>query len=134
MTVSEQKRQPRGWLALLSRAMALGLSAAAACSSPPRQPAVPHSMQQRAVVPGMPNVRYRAPDVEALTRDLQVTVQRERALRSAAGHDGPLPPISFLALSGGGADGAFGAGLRVGWTQPATGRSSTSSPASAPAR
>lgn len=65
----------------------------------------------------MPNVRYRAPDFEALTRDLQVTVQRERALRSAAGHDGPLPAISFLALSGGGADGAFGAGLLVGWSQ-----------------
>jgi predicted acylesterase/phospholipase RssA len=44
-------------------------------------------------------------------------VQRERALLKAQGQDGPLPPISFLALSGGGADGAFGAGLLVGWSQ-----------------
>jgi hypothetical protein len=89
----------------------------AGCSSPPRLPAVPQALQQQAVVPGMPKVRYRAPDFAALTRDLQVTVQRERAQLKASGCEGALPSISFLALSGGGADGAFGAGLLVGWTQ-----------------
>jgi predicted acylesterase/phospholipase RssA len=33
-------------------------------------------------------------------------------------HD--LPPANFLALSGGGDDGAFGAGLLCGWTQSGT--------------
>jgi hypothetical protein len=33
------------------------------------------------------------------------------------GHKGPLPPVNFLAVSGGGDDGAFGAGLLVGWTK-----------------
>ena len=65
----------------------------------------------------MPGIRYRAPDFDGMKKDLLVTVQRERATLKAGGYDGPLKPISFLALSGGGADGAFGAGLLVGWTQ-----------------
>ena len=36
------------------------------------------------------------------------------------GNKGRLPPANFLAISGGGEDGAFGAGLLVGWTQAGT--------------
>jgi len=39
---------------------------------------------------------------------------------AAQGHEGPLPPASYLAISGGGEDGAFGAGLLVGWTETGT--------------
>ena len=42
--------------------------------------------------------------------------RREIATRRRAGQDGPLPPLAMLAISGGGDDGAFGAGLLVGWT------------------
>jgi predicted acylesterase/phospholipase RssA len=45
------------------------------------------------------------------------SVRREQAWWSSSGHSGPLPPFSLLALSGGGDDGAFGAGLLVGWTE-----------------
>ncbi len=38
----------------------------------------------------------------------------------AAGHTGPLPTANFLALSGGGDKGAFGAGILVGWTKAGT--------------
>jgi hypothetical protein len=99
-------------LALLALACVL-----CACSAPPRQPSVPAAKQLQAIVPGMPGIRYRAPDFDGLKKDLVLTVQRERAALKAAGYDGPLRPTSFLALSGGGADGAFGAGLLVGWTQ-----------------
>ena len=43
--------------------------------------------------------------------------QREAELYAAAGNKGQLPPANFLAVSGGGEDGAFGAGLLCGWTE-----------------
>ncbi|MES3026734.1 MAG: patatin-like phospholipase family protein [Pseudomonadota bacterium] len=42
---------------------------------------------------------------------------KERAWLAASGHTGPLPPVAFLTISGGGGDGAFGAGLLSGWTE-----------------
>lgn len=103
-------RQPC-WLAATAALVLVG------CGSPPRLPAVPGALQYEAVVPGMPNVRYRQPQVDALLKDLRTTVEREQAELHRKGYDGPLLPISFLALSGGGENGAFGAGLLVGWTE-----------------
>lgn len=101
----------------LRRALAAGaVLLLGACSSLERLPAVPGELQYEAVVPGMPNVRYRQPQVDALLKDLRTTVEREQAYLRNKGYDGPLLPISFLALSGGGENGAFGAGLLVGWT------------------
>lgn len=88
----------------------------AGCGSPPRLPAVPGALQYEAVVPGMPQIRYRQPQVDALLKDLRTTVEREQTYLRKQGYDGPLLPISYLALSGGGENGAFGAGLLVGWT------------------
>jgi predicted acylesterase/phospholipase RssA len=78
---------------------------------------VPHALQYEAVVPGMPGIRYRAPKVDGMIKDLRLTVQREQVALRADGYSGPLLPISFLAISGGGENGAFGAGLLVGWTE-----------------
>jgi len=102
-----------GWGRTLA---AVALLALAGCSSLERQPAVPGALQYQAVVPGMPNIRYRQPQVDALLKDLRTTVEREQATLRNKGYDGPLLPISFLALSGGGENGAFGAGLLAGWT------------------
>lgn len=102
-----------GWGRTLA---AVALLALAGCSSLERQPAVPGALQYQAVVPGMPDIRYRQPQVDALLKDLRTTVEREQAALRNKGYDGPLLPISFLALSGGGENGAFGAGLLVGWT------------------
>ena len=41
-------------------------------------------------------------------------------LAAAGRANKPLPPVSFLAISGGGDDGAFGAGLLLGWTETGT--------------
>ena len=98
-------------LAVLAATLVLG-----GCGTLARAPAVPSALQMQATVPGLPNIRYRDPDFDSLMSDLVITVQRERALPRDM-HSNALPPVSFLAISGGGSNGAFGAGLLVGWTE-----------------
>ena len=78
--------------------------ALAACAGIER---IPYTQQEQelAVVPGFPDVRVWADD-PSLARSAPIL-----SLRST----GDRPAV--LALSGGGADGAFGAGLLNGWTQ-----------------
>jgi hypothetical protein len=65
----------------------------------------------------IPNARF-WPDgpPAAIRREAFLMLQRRRA---SAG-DAPLPPAHSLALSGGGDNGAFGAGLLTGWTATGT--------------
>jgi predicted acylesterase/phospholipase RssA len=51
---------------------------------------------------------------------MERALAREKAHLAAAGHTGALPTAEFLAISGGGADGAFTAGLLNGWTAAGT--------------
>ncbi len=44
-------------------------------------------------------------------------INRQRAIRKEQGLSEELPPAHLLAVSGGGDDGAFGAGLLIGWTK-----------------
>ena len=92
------------------------------CASPTRLDAVPADRTTQAVVPGVPNARYWVDiDVSGMTRDVIKSFGREQEMRVAAGRaNEPLPPVSFLAISGGGDDAAFGAGLLVGWTETGT--------------
>ena len=91
------------------------------CSTLPRQEAVPAADTTRAVIPGIPNARYWVDtDIDPFIRDAIASAQREREYLVRSGHQGPLPPVSFLAISGGGDDGAFGAGLLVGWSASGT--------------
>jgi predicted acylesterase/phospholipase RssA len=94
---------------------------AAACS-PTRLPAVPSSDEEMDVaVDGMTNVRYWGDEsTPAMLREGLDAYNREIAARSAAGERGSLPPADILAISGGGEDGAFGAGVLVGWTAAGT--------------
>ncbi len=90
---------------------------AAGCGPLPRENAVPFDLQDRATLPGQgPAVRTWGAQLnpafhETLLRSLQ---WEKEALGKAGG--GPLPRADFLAISGGGANGAFGAGLLCGWT------------------
>lgn len=86
------------------------------CSTPPRKDAVPQSLTNQAEIPGLPGVRFRLSNLEPLIREAQESVQRERAYLASQGQKGPLPPAVFLAVSGGGDAGAFGAGLLNGWS------------------
>jgi hypothetical protein len=93
---------------------------AGACSTPSRLPAVPMAMTTEAEIPGIPNARF-WPDnpasIEAMIKAATASIAAEEAAGVTPDADGSLPPASFLAVSGGGDDGAFGAGLLVGWTQ-----------------
>ena len=89
-----------------------------ACGSLPRLDAVPSTLTETAVIPGIPNSRNwldrdLAPFIQAVLQD----DKREReALAKAGKTSDPLPPASLLAISGGGDAGAFAAGLLAGWT------------------
>jgi predicted acylesterase/phospholipase RssA len=57
-----------------------------------------------------------ARDTSAYIEEARHSLQKELAWRAAHGETGALPPASLLAISGGGDDGAFTAGLLNGWT------------------
>jgi predicted acylesterase/phospholipase RssA len=61
-----------------------------------------------------------ARDVAAYAAEARASLRREMAWRRSQGETGPPPPMSMLAISGGGDDGAFGAGLLVGWSESGT--------------
>ena len=93
----------------------------AGCAALSRQEAVPAAMEERATVLGTPGLRYWAGrDPADFVADAKAAYERELATWRAAGNEGPLPPANFLAVSGGGEDGAFGAGLLCGWTAAGT--------------
>jgi hypothetical protein len=84
------------------------------CANLSRLQAVPELDQRRSVIPGFDAIRYVLgfdEDLRAMARELSRSWQRERE----ASHGGD-ELIDILALSGGGDDGAFGAGLLNGWT------------------
>ena len=68
----------------------------------------------------MPGVRYGVDDINAFVADSLEAYKNERAWRKAQGEPGPRPQLNYLAISGGGENGAFGAGLLVGWTDAGT--------------
>lgn len=90
------------------------------CGPTARRAAVPLALQADAAVPGQPaGIRYFPRDarhVATFTRDYLESLDRERAVLAARGQAGPLPPSNFLAISGGGDNGAFAAGLLKGWS------------------
>jgi hypothetical protein len=92
-------------------------AAGAGCSTPGRLPAVPNNLVGVAD-PGIGQVRYLvARDPSAMETEARRSLEKEIAALQAAGYrGGPLPPVNILAISGGGDDGAFGAGLLNGWT------------------
>lgn len=92
--------------------------ALAGCAAPSRKHAVPFDAQDHAVVSGFsPAVRtWGAALNPEFRQEIMESVARERAYRAASGLTGPLPPAEYLAISGGGQNGAFTAGLLNGWT------------------
>ena len=92
-----------------------------ASTTPVRHAAVPPELTAKAEIPGMPGVRYIAGgDMAELGRIALESVRIEQALLAKQGHKGPRPPAVFLAVSGGGDNGAYTAGLLNGWTAAGT--------------
>jgi predicted acylesterase/phospholipase RssA len=91
----------------------------AGCALPSRYPALDAAQSRKTYVLDIPNARFMPPDPSALaglTQEYLAASARYKATRERAGLTGPLPPVAYLAISGGGDDGAFGAGLLVGWS------------------
>lgn len=69
----------------------------------------------------MHGVRYAAGiDAPGLIRAARESFLREAEYLAREGHKGPLPPAVFVAISGGGDNGAFTAGLLNAWTATGT--------------
>ncbi len=104
-------------LLLIAAALQLGVSG---CATPQRLPAVPTASIPQANT-GLGQVRYLvARETDTFAMDAHAALQREHDWLASQGHSGPLPPAYFLAISGGGDNGAFGAGLLNGWTAAGT--------------
>ncbi len=106
----------RGFLA---GASLLSLGLAAGCATPPRLPAVPRADTMRATALGLRNERFfYLTDPQSLNEEFEAAGARQGGRVGRVG--GVQPVLNFLAVSGGGENGAFGAGLLNGWTE--TGR------------
>jgi predicted acylesterase/phospholipase RssA len=92
---------------------------ASGCATPERLPAVPADLTMEAQ-PAVPNARFFATrDTQSFMLMLGESYAKERAYLNLSQAQ-QLPPESFLSISGGGDDGAFGAGLLNGWTEAGT--------------
>jgi hypothetical protein len=102
---------------LIQAMLALGL-VVAGCSVPQRLPSVPRVDTERAMPLGIPNARFFADgDPKAMIADATDAFKREMANLPPGYSLRRLPPAYYLAISGGGDNGAFGAGLLNGWTE-----------------
>lgn len=91
------------------------------CATPSRLPAVPPESTSKAEIPGMRDVRYVAVGDMSRVSELAVdSLRKEQAYLAQQGHTGPMPPVAFLAISGGGDNGAYAAGVLNGWTAAGT--------------
>jgi hypothetical protein len=100
-----------------SGALAAGLPA---CAVPERGPPVPIGRARQATVLGIANERFFPAEGSAdLEREYEEAFTRVAAAKGVKSLF-DLPQIQMLALSGGGENGAFGAGLLAGWTQHGT--------------
>jgi predicted acylesterase/phospholipase RssA len=90
------------------RGLALSAALLGACASDPRTPFT-ESDEMTAVAIGAPNIRYWADATASTIRGVarHAVVQKGR-------------PFVYLALSGGGGNGAFGAGVLNGWSESGT--------------
>ena len=88
------------------------------CASAPERQTLPSEYTLKAGIPGIPDARFWGDEwptfaAERFERFTVADFQRE--------FDGVYDkPHNYLAISGGGANGAFGAGLLVGWTATGT--------------
>jgi predicted acylesterase/phospholipase RssA len=96
----------------------LVLLAVGACAQLDRLPAVAVADTDRASVTGISEARFLSNDTAAMAAFGRRLYEHESKYFSSLGR--PIPPESLLAISGGGDNGAFGAGVLVGWSESRT--------------
>ena len=83
-----------------------------ACGSLSRSRGVPPELHGQETIGSMPGVRYQswsASGIEEILADIKFTTAQGHGTQKSV-------PANYLSISGGGDNGAFGAGLLVGWT------------------
>jgi predicted acylesterase/phospholipase RssA len=102
-----------GWLAVISLlGMLIG------CASVPERTPVPPELTKQASIPGIPDARFWGDEWPRYAKQTFETSTDAELREMFPGIYGK--PHNYLAISGGGANGAFGAGLLVGWTAAGT--------------
>ncbi len=96
-----------------------GMAGAAGCGvSPGRNGIADATLADRAGIAGLPSVRYWGDEAPAdIAAEVRKRLPNMPKLAQGATRVDGRPVVELLALSGGGYDGAFGAGLLAGWTQ-----------------
>lgn len=98
-------------------ALAAGLPG---CALPVRGPPVPLGRTGQASVLGIPNERFFPfQSIDPMEAEFVAAMDRQVRARGLRGF-ADLPQLQLLAVSGGGENGAFGAGLLCGWTAQGT--------------
>ena len=120
-TDRSRRHQARGKIPLISIAIGVGLTIGlSACADMGRQPAVPVAGTKRSTVLGIPNARFVIDEAAPVALATEFRRAYDREVRFVNRTGGTVPPASYLAISGGGDNGAFGAGLLVGWSKRGT--------------
>ena len=90
------------------------------CGTTDRGSPVPRTATIQASVLGLPNERFfPIAGTDPLEAEFAAAVQRLRRARGLS-PTAPMPQVQLLAVSGGGENGAFGAGLLCGWSERGT--------------
>jgi len=97
--------------------LAVAVMALSGCATQ-RLPPVPLALASETSPLDVPDIRfYPDTDSQQIAALGRASLERERRYLRRKDPASPLPPAHFLAISGGGDQGAFGAGLLCGWTE-----------------
>lgn len=99
------------WVLLLAVFLVVNIQG---CATVTKRNPVPEVQSQIAQIPGIPKARMWG---DQLPPDFDKRLAKYKAQMRANNPEAIGRPHTYLALSGGGANGAFGAGLLVGWTE-----------------
>lgn len=101
--------------------IAVAILAVSGCAAQLVRTPVPANLVDRAVIKNAPDVRYWG---DALPKNIRqaftLSDRQTRTMRPHLFKNGRRATVKFLAISGGGSHGAFGAGLLIGWTAAGT--------------
>ena len=114
---SASEKDPRGLArCVILAAIALLVLLSQGCALQVRHP-LPEYLLDQAQIENLPGVRAWG---DVSSESLEQSAKESMKQEMAANHGKLEPEANFLALSGGGGDGAFGAGILCGWTEAGT--------------
>jgi hypothetical protein len=99
----------RGWHASIVLVVAVFAAGLGGCATLERLPAVPYAQAEQTNILDIPDARVYVSDTKRILEIAEKAYQRRSKYSTSATR-------TYLALSGGGDDGAFGAGLLIGWS------------------